>query len=246
MLALVPGSVAQFAALCERERCPFAVVGEITGDGPPARHRSAARTATPVDMPIEVLLGKAPRMTARCAHVAQDGRARYRPPASTHRRLARSAAVPADHCRQVLSDHHRRSHRGRHDQPRSDGGTVAGAGGRRRGPLEQLRRVQRRSHGHGRAHAGGACSNAPASGRLAVGEAITNILAADIRSLHRHSPVGELDGGLRRAGRGCGPVRHGARGRRGAVRNARHHHSGRQGLLVDADGVERCRTASIR
>ncbi len=33
VLALVPGSVDVFKALCERERCPFAVVGEITGDG---------------------------------------------------------------------------------------------------------------------------------------------------------------------------------------------------------------------
>src|SRR6266478_9010122 len=33
VLALVPGSTAQFAALCERERCPFADVGEITADG---------------------------------------------------------------------------------------------------------------------------------------------------------------------------------------------------------------------
>ncbi len=33
VLALAPGSVAVFAALCERERCPYAVVGEITGDG---------------------------------------------------------------------------------------------------------------------------------------------------------------------------------------------------------------------
>src|ERR1700676_4294534 len=62
VIALVPGSVDQFAALCERERCPFAVVGEITGDGrlvvsDPQLH------GTPVDMPIEVLLGKAPRMT---------------------------------------------------------------------------------------------------------------------------------------------------------------------------------------
>ena len=33
VLALAPGSTAAFAAICERERCPFAVVGEITGDG---------------------------------------------------------------------------------------------------------------------------------------------------------------------------------------------------------------------
>ena len=41
--------------------------------------------------------------------------------------------------------------------------------------------------------------DAPASGRLAVAEAITNILAADIDSLVADPPVGELDGGLRRA-----------------------------------------------
>ena len=39
--------------------------------------------------------------------------------------------------------------------------------------------------------------DAPASGRLAVGEAITNIIAADVRAAHRHSAVGELDGGVR-------------------------------------------------
>src|SRR6202041_1583700 len=61
VLALVPGSTAKFAALCERERCPFAVVGEITGDGRLMVH-DPLRHDTPVDMPIEVLLGKAPRM----------------------------------------------------------------------------------------------------------------------------------------------------------------------------------------
>ena len=35
VLALRPKSLERFAALCERERCPFAVVGEITGDGRP-------------------------------------------------------------------------------------------------------------------------------------------------------------------------------------------------------------------
>ena len=39
--------------------------------------------------------------------------------------------------------------------------------------------------------------DAPASGRLAVGEAITNIMAADVRALARHPAVRELDGGLR-------------------------------------------------
>ena len=33
VLVLAPESVERFARLCERERCPFAVVGEITDDG---------------------------------------------------------------------------------------------------------------------------------------------------------------------------------------------------------------------
>ena len=54
--------------------------------------------------------------------------------------------------------------------------------------------------------------DAPASGRLAVAEAITNIMAADIRSPGRHTLVGELDGRLRGTWRGCRAVRHGQRG----------------------------------
>jgi len=49
VLALVPGSVALFAALCERERCPYAVVGEITGDGR-LLVTDSLLSATPVDM----------------------------------------------------------------------------------------------------------------------------------------------------------------------------------------------------
>src|SRR5258708_26315468 len=70
VLALVPGSTARFAALCERERCPFAVVGEITGDGQ-LRVDDDLLSATPGDMPIEVLLGKAPRMTRDVRSIAK-------------------------------------------------------------------------------------------------------------------------------------------------------------------------------
>src|SRR5260370_12455636 len=62
VLALVPGSVALWAALCERERCPYAVVGEVTGEGR-LLVTDPLSSATPVDMPIEVLLSKPPRMT---------------------------------------------------------------------------------------------------------------------------------------------------------------------------------------
>jgi len=56
------GKRALFAALCERERCPYAVVGEVTGEGR-LLVTDPLSSATPVDMPIEVLLGKPPRMS---------------------------------------------------------------------------------------------------------------------------------------------------------------------------------------
>src|SRR5882762_1340585 len=51
-----------FAAIAERERCPFAVIGEIDDTGVLVVHDPLFHD-DPVNMPIEVLLGKAPRMT---------------------------------------------------------------------------------------------------------------------------------------------------------------------------------------
>src|SRR5690606_23605034 len=50
-----------FQALCERERCPFAVLGTATGDGR-LRVDDPLFGDTPVDMELAVLLGKPPRM----------------------------------------------------------------------------------------------------------------------------------------------------------------------------------------
>ncbi|MEY2952370.1 MAG: phosphoribosylformylglycinamidine synthase, partial [Pseudomonadota bacterium] len=60
VLAIAPGALAAFAALCERERCPFAVVGAATE----ARQLVLADAGqpSPVDMPLNVLLGKPPKM----------------------------------------------------------------------------------------------------------------------------------------------------------------------------------------
>ena len=50
-----------FSALCERERCPFAVVGTATAD-PRLIVEDPRFGNRPVDMDLEVLLGKPPRM----------------------------------------------------------------------------------------------------------------------------------------------------------------------------------------
>ena len=60
VLAISPDSLPQFQFLCERERCPFAVVGVTTQD----RHLTVKQTdaSHAVDMPLDVLLGKPPKM----------------------------------------------------------------------------------------------------------------------------------------------------------------------------------------
>ncbi len=65
VLALAPASLATFEYLCGRERCPFAVVGTVTDDGQLQLLFSEDDPADghPVDMPIDVLLGKPPRMS---------------------------------------------------------------------------------------------------------------------------------------------------------------------------------------
>ena len=61
VLAIAPGRLAEFEAICARERCPFAVLGEATADG-----RLVVSDATlggkPVDLDLEVVLGKPPKM----------------------------------------------------------------------------------------------------------------------------------------------------------------------------------------
>src|SRR5258706_8263792 len=64
VLAVAPERIAEFRSICERERCPFGVVGTATDDarvlveGPQFRNR-------PVEMELSVLFGKPPRMTRK-------------------------------------------------------------------------------------------------------------------------------------------------------------------------------------
>ena len=64
VLAIAPASLARFRAICERERCPFAVLGVADASG----HLTVADPKfgdRPVDMPLDLLLGKPPRMHRR-------------------------------------------------------------------------------------------------------------------------------------------------------------------------------------
>ena len=70
VLAIAPESLDQFRAFCERERCPFAVVGVATEE----RQLQLVDEGqeSPVQMPMDVLLGKPPKMHRDVQTVQRD------------------------------------------------------------------------------------------------------------------------------------------------------------------------------
>ncbi|MGA7540807.1 MAG: phosphoribosylformylglycinamidine synthase [Steroidobacteraceae bacterium] len=177
-----PEALAAFSAIAARERCPFAVIGAIDGTGR-LTVTDPLLGGEPVDMPLEVLFGKPPRMLRDVRSVAMQ-----RWPLDLNRielreavyRVLRLPAVADKTFLITIGD-------------RTVGGMVS------RDPLVGPWQVAVSdvavTVGDYRGHAGEAMSmgertpvavlDAPASGRLAVGEAITNILAADVPSLER-------------------------------------------------------------
>jgi phosphoribosylformylglycinamidine synthase len=174
------GKLEDFAAIARRERCPFAVLGEIDDTGvlvlADKKHGNK-----PVDLPLEVLLGKVPKML-------RDVR-RVRPPElpinpadfdlrDAAYRLLRFPAVADKTFLISIGD-------------RTVGGMISRDQmvGPWQVPVADVAVTISDYFGHtGEAMAMGertpvAVLDAPASGRLAVGEALTNILAADIGSL---------------------------------------------------------------
>jgi phosphoribosylformylglycinamidine synthase len=168
------------AAIAERERCPFAVIGDIDDTGvlvvhDPLFHEDA------VNMPIEVLLGKAPRMT-RDVRTVEPRRRPFDIDKIDLRdatyRVLRLPAVADKTFLITIGD-------------RTVGGLISRDQlvGPWQVPVSDVAVTVADHQGHaGEAMAMGertpvAVIHAPASGRLAVGEAITNILAADIESL---------------------------------------------------------------
>src|SRR6266404_4339415 len=185
VLALAPGSVPLFAALCERERCPYAVVGEITEEGR-LLVTDSLLSATPVDMPIEVLLGKAPRMTRDVKSLPKPA---ADPSAGSNLTAGASIASSLDRLLSLptIADKSFLITIG----DRTVGGMISRDQmvGPWQVPVADVAVSLNSYDGYGgEAMAMGertpvAVLNAPASGRLAVAEAVTNILAADIHRL---------------------------------------------------------------
>ena len=73
VLGVAPDKLEEFAGLCRRERCPFAVLGSTTADGKLVVTDSHFDNRA-IDMPLSVLLGKAPKMVrdVKRAQIAQQ------------------------------------------------------------------------------------------------------------------------------------------------------------------------------
>ena len=76
VLAIEAKDLDLFKTLCDRERCPFAVVGEATTERQllldDSKQDPGSDAALPIDMPMEVLLGKPPRMHRDVKSVHQE------------------------------------------------------------------------------------------------------------------------------------------------------------------------------
>lgn len=71
VLAVAREDLQRFTEICERERCPFAVIGHATKE----QHLTVADSHfdnKPVDMDLSVLLGKPPKMTRDVMHEVRD------------------------------------------------------------------------------------------------------------------------------------------------------------------------------
>jgi phosphoribosylformylglycinamidine synthase len=182
VLTVAAERIGEFQSICERERCPAAVVGVVTDDGRLVVEDRQFQNE-PVEMELSVLLGKPPRMT-------REVRRRRPHPAP----LALQDVALADACHRVL----------RHPTvarktflvsigDRTVGGLCA------RDPLVGPWQVPVSDcavssmgfkETSGEAFAMGersplAIMNPEASGRMSVGEALTNLAAAPVGELNR-------------------------------------------------------------
>jgi phosphoribosylformylglycinamidine synthase len=184
VLVIRRDSLERFAGLARRERCLYAAIGEITGDRTLTLHDPLTDTY-PIDhLDLRVILGKPPRLTRRVQR-----RARQLPALDLSgvdlgeavRRVLRFPAVASKVFLITIAD-------------RTVTGLVARDQlvGPYQTPIADLGATAHSLKGYtGSAMAMGeraplALIDAPASGRMAIGEAISNIAAAPI------GPIGQI------------------------------------------------------
>ena len=179
VLAIAPESLPIFQAMCERERCPFGVIGVATEAAELIlADESNPSTEKPVDMPMDVLLGKPPKMHRMVERVQWDGGQidltgvqldKVAFDVLRHPTVASKRFLITIGDRTVGGLNHRDQMVGPWQVPVADVAvTLADYKGFAGEAMSMGERTPLAS------------VNAPASGRMAVGEAITNLLAAPI------------------------------------------------------------------
>ncbi|MEE9412531.1 MAG: phosphoribosylformylglycinamidine synthase, partial [Methylococcales bacterium] len=180
VLAVKPEDLARFTAICERERCLFAVIGESTVDQQLIVEDQQFQNRS-VDLPMSLLFGKPPRMLRDTAH-KQINQAEFQlKDIDFQDAVKRVLSFPAVADKSFLITIADRSVTGLvcRDQmvgpwqiPVAD--VAVTAAGFKSYAGEAMAMGERSPL---------AVNNAPASGRMAVAEAITNIMAANIQQL---------------------------------------------------------------
>ena len=177
VLSILEKDLDTFRAICERERCPFAVVGTATDDGH-LKVRDDLFSNNPVDLPLNVLLGKPPKTTRSDKTVTPSEKpfnagdiditeAAYR--------VLRLPTVAAKNFLITIGDRsvggmtHRDQMVGKYQTPVADCAVTMMGFNTHRG--EAMSMGEKPTV---------ALFDAPASGRMCVGEAITNIAAVNI------------------------------------------------------------------
>lgn len=180
VMSILEKDLDTFRAICERERCPFAVVGTATGDGH-LKVRDDLFSNNPIDLPLNVLLGKPPKTTRTDKTVAPSKKpfnagdiditeAAYR--------VLRLPAVAAKNFLITIGDRsvggltHRDQMVGKYQTPVADCAVTMMGFNTYRGEAMSMGEKP-----------AAALFDAPASGRMCVGEAITNIAAANIGNI---------------------------------------------------------------
>ena len=182
VLAIGPADRERFAAICQRERCPVAFIGKVTGDERLVLEDTHFHDH-PIDMDIRVLLGKPPRMlrdvardTTRPAPLDLTGIT----PADALARVLQLPAVANKTFLITITDRsvtglvNRDQMVGRYQLPMADCAVTATGYCATTG--EAMATGERTPL---------ALIDAPAAGRMAVGEALTNIAAADVGAIGR-------------------------------------------------------------
>lgn len=180
VLAIAPASLALFGAMCERERCLFAAVGVATEERQ-LKLIDPQLGNEPVDMPMDVLLGKPPKMQRDVQHVAHTFPAIDLSALDLAEVAQRVLLLPTVADKSFLITIGDRSVGGMSMRDQMVGPWQV--------PVADCAVTAMSFEGYlGEAMAMGertplAVINAPASGRMAVGEAITNIAAAAIADI---------------------------------------------------------------